>query len=78
MGESEDVKRVGRGEEVVTWLLFRRKLLTFELSRRPTQSGNTENSGALDGRLERKVRYHAVLWVSRLKRFSDATVDCHQ
>ena len=29
---------------------------TFELSRCPTQSGSTENSGAWDGRLERKVR----------------------
>jgi hypothetical protein len=56
MGESEDVKRVGRGEEVVTWLLFRRKVLTFELSRASTQNGNTDISVASARRLERKVR----------------------
>ena len=56
MGESENVKRGRRQEEVVTRLLFRSKLLTFELSRRQTQSGSTGNSGAFDVRLERKVR----------------------
>jgi hypothetical protein len=56
MGESEDGKRFGGGVEVVTWLLFRRKLLTFELSRRQTQNGSTGNSVAFGVRLERKVR----------------------
>jgi hypothetical protein len=56
MGESEHVKRDGGGEEVVTWLLFRRKLLTFELSRASTQNGSTEISVASSRRLERKVR----------------------
>jgi hypothetical protein len=56
MGESENVKRVGRGEEVVTKLLFRRKLLTLLLSRRQTQIGSRVNSVAFDVRLEQQVR----------------------